>query len=375
VVLEGYERGCSLVKEVFMEIKIKKTPVKKRKNKPTDESKLGFGRLVTDHFFNIKYKEGKGWYDPIIEPYRPLKLDPTAMCLHYGQEIFEGLKAYRGPKGEIYLFRPQENIKRMNSSAERLCMPPMEENLFMEAMKKLIILEKDWIPHGAGTSMYIRPTMIATEAALGVHPANEYLFFIVVGPVGAYYPQGFSPTKMYVSEEYVRAVRGGIGHVKAAGNYAASLYASRIATNMGYTQVLWLDSVEKKYVEEVGTSNIFFLIGDELITPPLAGSILPGVTRNSVIALARHLQTKVVERPISIDEVITASQNGSLKEAFASGTAAVVSPVGQIHFRGKEYLINGGKTGILAEKLYNEILQIQYGLKEDPFGWRVKIAG
>jgi branched-chain amino acid aminotransferase len=252
-------------------------------------------------------------------------------------------------------------------------MPHMEENLFMEAMKKLIILERDWIPHGAGTSMYIRPTMIATEAALGVHPANEYLFFIVVGPVGAYYPQGFSPTKMYVSEEYVRAVRGGIGHVKAAGNYAASLYASRIATNMGYTQVLWLDSVEKKYVEEVGTSNIFFLIGDELTTPPLGGSILPGVTRNSVIALARHLQTKVVERPISIDEVITASQNGSLKEAFASGTAAVVSPVGQIHFRGKEYLINGGKTGMLSEKLYNEILQIQYGLKEDPFGWRVKI--
>ena len=373
-VVKGDKRGWNLVKEVFMEIKIKKVPLKKRKDKPTDESKLGFGGIFTDHFFNVKYKDGKGWYNAVIEPYRFLKLDPTAMCLHYGQEIFEGLKAYRGPKGEIYLFRPQENIKRMNSSAERLCMPPMEENLFMEAMKKLIILEKDWIPHGAGTSMYIRPTMIATEAALGVHPASEYLFFIVVGPVGAYYPQGFSPTKMYVSEEYVRAVRGGIGHVKAAGNYAASLYASRIATNMGYTQVLWLDSVEKKYVEEVGTSNIFFLLGEELITPPLAGSILPGVTRNSVIALARHLQTKVVERPISIDEVITASQNGSLKEAFASGTAAVVSPVGQIHFRGKEYLINGGKTGMLAEKLYNEILQIQYGLKEDPFGWRVKIA-
>jgi branched-chain amino acid aminotransferase len=357
-----------------MEIKIKKAPIKKRKAKPVDEAKLGFGQIFSDHFFNVKYKEGKGWYDPIIEPYRQLMLDPTAMCLHYGQEIFEGLKAYRGQDGAIYLFRPMENIKRMNSSAERLCMPPIDENLFLEAMKKLVILEKDWIPHGAGTSMYIRPTMIATEAALGVHPSNEYLFFIVVGPVGAYYPQGFSPTKMYVSEEYVRAVRGGIGHVKAAGNYAASLYASRIATNMGYTQVLWLDSVEKKYVEEVGTSNIFFLIGDELTTPPLGGSILPGVTRNSVITLARHLGTKVVERPISIEEVIATSQSGSLKEAFASGTAAVVSPVGQIHFRGKEYLINGGKTGVLAEKLYNEILQIQYGLKEDPFGWRVKIS-
>jgi len=228
-----------------MEIKIKKAPLKNRKKKPSDESKLGFGRIFTDHFFNVKYKEGKGWYDPLIEPYRKLQLDPTAMCLHYGQEIFEGLKAYYGQNGAIYLFRPHENIKRMNSSAERLCMPPMDEDLFMEAMKKLVILEKDWIPRGAGTSMYIRPTMIATEAALGVHPSNEYLFFIVVGPVGAYYPQGFSPTKMYVSEEYVRAVRGGIGHVKAAGNYAASLYAGRIATNMGYTQVLWLDSAEK----------------------------------------------------------------------------------------------------------------------------------
>jgi branched-chain amino acid aminotransferase len=357
-----------------MEIKIKKAPLKIRKKKPVDESKLGFGKVFTDHIFSIKYKEGRGWYDPKIEPYRKLQLDPTAMCLHYGQEIFEGLKAYRGPKDEIYLFRPLENIRRMNVSAERLCMPQINEKLFLEAIKKLVMVEKDWIPHGEGTSLYIRPTMIATEAALGVHPADEYLFFIVVGPVGAYYPQGFSPTKMYVSEEYVRAVRGGIGHVKAAGNYAASLYASRIATEMGYTQVLWLDSVEKKYVEEVGTSNIFFVMGKELVTPPLTGSILPGVTRNSVIALAKHFGVKVVERPVSIDEVIRASQKGSLKEAFASGTAAIVSPVGHIHFRGKDYAINGGQTGLLAEKLYNEILQIQYGLKKDPFGWRVKIS-
>jgi branched-chain amino acid aminotransferase len=263
----------------------------------------------------------------------------------------------------------------MNASAERLCMPSIDEGIFLDALKKLVILEKDWIPHGAGTSLYIRPTMIATEPALGVHPANEYLFFIVVGPVGAYYPQGFSPTKIFVSEEYVRAAPGGTGNTKAAGNYAASLYASRIATNMGYTQVLWLDAREKKYVEEVGTSNIFFFIGDELITPALTGTILPGVTRNSVIQLARHFGTKVVERQLSIDEVITASQKGTLKEVFASGTAAIVSPVGQIYFRGKEHMINGGKTGPLAEKLYNEILQIQYGLKEDEFGWRVKIHG
>lgn len=356
-----------------MEIKIKKAPLAQRKAKPTDESKLGFGKIFTDHFFNIKYKEGKGWYAPVIEPYRPLQLDPTAMCLHYGQEIFEGLKAYRGNDGSVYLFRPKENIKRMNTSAERLCMPQMDEEVFFNAIKELVILERKWIPSGAGTSMYIRPTMIATEAALGVHPANEYLFFIVVGPVGAYYPQGFSPTKMFVSRDYVRATRGGTGNVKAAINYAASLYASRIATNKGYTQVLWLDAIENKYVEEVGTSNIFFVIGDELVTPPLAGTILPGVTRDSVIKLARHLKIKVKERPITIQEVIEASKDGKLKEAFASGTAAIVSPVGQLHFHGRDYLINGGKTGPLAEKLYNEILQIQYGMKEDPFGWRIKI--
>lgn len=356
-----------------MEIKIKKASPKKRKAKPIDESKLGFGKVVTDHFFNIKYKEGLGWYDPLIEPYRPLQLDPTAMCLHYGQEIFEGLKAYRGPLGEIYLFRPTENVKRMNISAERLCMPLMDEDIFLEAIKKLVILEKDWIPRGEGTSLYIRPTMIATEAALGVHPANEYLFFIVVGPVGAYYPQGFSPTKMFVSQEHVRATKGGTGHVKAAINYAASLYASRIATNKGYTQVLWLDAIENKYIEEVGTSNIFFVIDDELITPPLAGTILPGITRNSVIKLARHLKIKVTERPITIHEVIESSHSGKLKEAFASGTAAIISPVGQIHYRGRDYSINDGKTGVLAEKLYSEILQIQYGLKDDPFGWRIKI--
>jgi branched-chain amino acid aminotransferase len=358
-----------------MKIKVIKASPKKRKAKPKDESKLGFGQIFTDHFFNMKYKEGKGWHDAVIEPYRPLNLDPTAMCLHYAQEIFEGLKAYRGRDGSIFLFRPTENIKRMNSSAERLCMPSIDEAIFLDALKKLVVLEKNWIPRGAGTSLYIRPTMIATEPALGVHPANEYLFFIVVGPVGAYYPQGFSPTKIFVSEEYVRAALGGTGFTKAAGNYAASLYASRIATNMGYTQVLWLDAKEKKYVEEVGTSNIFFLIGNELITPALTGTILPGITRNSVIQLARHFGIKVLERQLSIDEVITASKKGTLKEAFASGTAAIVSPVGQIYFRGKEYLINGGKTGPLAEKLYNEILQIQYGLKEDEFGWRVKIHG
>jgi branched-chain amino acid aminotransferase len=342
------------------------------KSKPVDESKLGFGKIFTDHMFTAKYHVDKGWYDAVIEPYQAISLDPTSMCLHYGQEIFEGMKAYRGKNGAIFLFRPDENIKRMNVSAERMCMARIDAGMFMDALKKLVLLEKDWIPRGIGTSLYIRPTMIATERALGVHPANEYLFFIVVGPVGAYYPEGFNPTKIYVSEDYVRSVRGGTGNCKAAGNYAASLYASRIANEMGYTQVLWLDAIEMKYVEEVGTSNVFFVIGDELITPPLGGTILPGVTRDSVIQIARSWGIPVNERPI--DEVLSAQANGSLKEAFASGTAAIVSPIGQFFYRGKASVISDGKTGPLTEKLYNEILQIQYGEKEDPFGWRIKVT-
>ncbi|HVO65778.1 MAG TPA: branched-chain amino acid aminotransferase [Syntrophales bacterium] len=357
-----------------MEIKIVKAKPKKLKPKPADESKLGFGKIFTDHFFTMKYHADRGWYDAMIEPYRLISLDPTAMCLHYAQEIFEGLKAYRGKDDQIYLFRPYKNIDRMNASAERLCMPKLDPELFMTAMKKLILLEKDWIPRTRGASLYIRPTMVATEAALGVHDANEYLFFIVVGPVGVYYSQGFSPTSMYVTDEYVRAVRGGIGNIKAAANYAASLMASKIAMEKGFTQVLWLDAIEKKYIEEVGTSNVFFLIGDELITPPLGGSILPGVTRDSVIHIAKAWNIHVSERPISINEVVDASASGKLKEAFASGTAAIVSPIGMISYKGKAITIADGKTGSLTEKLYNEILQIQYGEKDDPFGWRMLVS-
>jgi branched-chain amino acid aminotransferase len=357
-----------------MEIKIIQAPPEKRKAKPIDESKLGFGRIFTDHFFTMPWHEGRGWHDPLIEPYRPLQLDPTAMCLHYAQEIFEGMKAYRGKGGALFLFRPMDNIRRMNVSAERLCMPQIDENLFLEALKKLILLEKDWIPRGSGTSLYIRPTMIASEPALGVHPAHEYLFFIIVGPVGAYYPEGFSPTKIYVSEEYFRSAPGGTGYCKAGSNYTSGLYACEIAKKMGYTQVLWLDAVERKYVEEVGTSNMFFMIGDELITAPLTGTILPGITRDSVIQLAKSWGVKVAERRLSMDEVMAAMAARTLCEAFASGTAAIVSPVGHIYFRGEEHTIAGGKTGPLTERLYNEILQIQYGMKDDPFGWRMKIA-
>ncbi len=357
-----------------MKISVTKVAPDKMKPKPADESKLGFGKYFTDHMFTMKYSESKGWHRARIEPYGPLSMDPASMCLHYAQEIFEGLKAYRGKNGTIYLFRPEDNFKRMNVSAERLCMPTLDVPFMVEALKKLVKIEQDWIPRSEGASLYIRPTMIATEAALGVHSAKEYLFFIIVGPVGAYYATGFAPTKIFVTKDYVRSVRGGVGACKAGGNYAASLFASRIAADMGYTQVLWLDAVELKYIEEVGTSNIFFKIGDELITPPLMGSILPGITRDSVIKIAKSWGIQVSERRLSMDEIISAQKKGTLLESFASGTAAIVSPVGQIYYEGKEYLINEGKIGNLTQKLYDEILQIQYGEREDPFGWRVKLA-
>jgi len=356
-----------------MEISVTRAAPDKMKPKPVDESKLGFGQLFTDHFFIMEYAADKGWFNPSIEPYRDLSLDPSVMGLHYGQLIFEGMKAYRGKDDSIYLFRPDENINRMNVSAARLCMPTIDTGLFREALEKLVLVEKDWIPKCNGTSLYIRPTMIATEKALGVHPSTEHLFYIILSPVGAYYPEGFAPTRIYVSEEYVRSVRGGIGAIKAAGNYAASLLAAEEAKAIGYTQVLWLDAIERKYVEEVGTSNIFFLIDDELITPPLTGSILPGVTRDSVITLARHWGISVSERPLSMDEILDAQAGGTLQDCFASGTAAIVSPVGHIYYKGTEYPINGGKVGELCQRLYDEILGIQYGEKEDLFGWRVKL--
>ncbi len=357
-----------------MDIRIITTPREKRKPKPQDETKLGFGTIFTDHIFTMHYGDGH-WHDPTIEPYRPLCLDPTAMCLHYAQEIFEGMKAYRGIDGAIYLFRPADNARRLNRSADRMCMPQVDEELFLKAVTELVLTEKEWVPHGAGTSLYIRPTMIATEAALGVHPSRDYIFFIVVGPVGAYYPEGFGPTKIYVSEDYVRSVRGGTGSSKAGGNYAASLYACSIASRMGYTQVLWLDALERRYVEEVGTSNVFFVIGDELITPPLTGgAILAGITRDSVIQLARSWGITVTERPLAMDEILAEAARGRLREAFASGTAAIVSPIGHFFYKGREHKVNGGHTGPLTEKLYNAILRIQYGEAEDPFHWRVKIA-
>ena len=357
-----------------MEIKMIPANPEQLKEKPSDDSELGFGDLYTDHMFLLEYETGRGWYNPRIEPFGDLKLSPAAMAIHYGQEIFEGLKAYYGKDGGIYLFRPGENFKRMNRTAVRMCMPEVDIELVMEGMVKLILLEKEWIPKGKGTTLYIRPSMLATEPHLGVRPANNYLFFIILGPVGAYYKEGLNPVKIYVEDTYIRAATGGTGEVKTAGNYAASLFAAEKAKKKGFTQVLWLDAKEHKYVEEVGTMNMFFVIDDEIITAPLDGSILPGITRDSVLRMTREWGLKASERSLSIDEVITSAENGRLKEAFGTGTAAVISPVGQFTYKEKDYVVSGGRMGDLSQKLYDEIVAIQYGEKEDPYGWRLKIG-
>jgi len=356
-----------------MEIKVIKSTKIGQKPRPKD-SELGFGRYFTDHMFLMDYAGEKGWHDARIEPYQPLKLDPAAMVLHYAQEVFEGLKAYHLQDGGIALFRPEKNIDRMNASARRMVMPEVDPDLFFQAMRELVLLEREWVPKSTGTSLYIRPTMIANEPALGVKPSDQYLFYIITGPVGAYYPEGFKPTRIYVSDEFVRAARGGTGAAKTAGNYGGTLLAAKQAAEGGYTQVLWLDSIERKYVEEVGTSNIFFLMEDELVTPPLTGTILPGITRDSVLQLARHWGLNVSERLISIQEVVEGCETGALKEMFATGTAAVISPVGEVGYQGRVLQIGDGRTGELSQTLYDEITAIQYGRKEDPFGWRVRVA-
>lgn len=355
-----------------MSIKVEKATAAELKPKP-DEKSLGFGVHFTDHMLVMSYREGEGWQEPQIKKYGDFSVDPAAMSLHYGQAIFEGLKAYRGQDDQIFLFRPADNLHRMNDSATRMCMPNIPVDDVLDAMKKLLDIDRDWVPRTAGASLYIRPTMIATEAALGVRPAKEYLFFIILSPVGAYYPEGFNPVKIYVTDNYVRAVKGGVGNVKTAGNYAASIMAALEANDKGYTQVLWLDAVERKYVEEIGTSNIFFMINGELITPALSGSILPGITRNSVINLAKKWDITVTERPISIDEVISTLEDGSLQEIFASGTAAVISPVGALNYKDKEFSINNEKTGPLAQRLFDELQGIQFGDRHDHFNWRVSL--
>lgn len=350
------------------------TKAKALKKKPAPGSELGFGRIFTDYFFLMDYEEGQGWRHPRIEPYHAIPLDPAALVLHYAQETFDSFKAYRWPNGEIYFFRARKNYERMNISGKRMCMPELDVDAALEATRQLVRLEKDWVPSDAGTSLYVRAVMIGTEPALGVQVSKQYLFYIILGPVGAYYPQGFNPTDIYVEEKYIRAARGGLGEAKTAANYAASLLATKEAHDLGYTQVLWLDAIDRKYAEEVGTSNIFFYIGDELITPSLDGTILPGITRDSVLHIARSWGMKVSERRISLDEVISALESGKLKEIFATGTAAVISPVGKLAHHGKTYVISGCKVGPLSQKLYDHIVGIQYGKIPDPYGWMERVA-
>lgn len=334
-----------------------------------EDSDLGFGTCFTDYMFNMDYSPEKGWHNPRIEPYGSLALDPSTMALHYGQAIFEGLKAYRKPSGEIQLFRPQDNLARLNRSGRMLCMPELDGEFILKALKELLRLEKDWVPAAPGTSLYIRPTIIATDPYLGLRSSLTYRFFIILSPVGAYYPEGFDPVKIWVATDHVRAVRGGVGTAKTAGNYAASLYATEQAQKMGYTQVLWLDGVERKYVEEVGSMNIFFVVGEELVTPVLNDSILSGITRDSVLQLASSWGLKTSERRIAIDELFAAHNAGELQEVFGSGTAAVISPVGNIRYGDQEILIANGKAGPVADRLFTELMAIQYGTSPDPFGW------
>jgi branched-chain amino acid aminotransferase len=356
-----------------LEIVLEKVPGEKLKKKPSPE-KLGFGVHFTDYMFLMQWSREHGWHDAKICAKEEFRLDPAAMVFHYGQAIFEGLKAYRGKDDQLFLFRPKDNFERMNNSAVRMCMPRIPVEKTVNILKSLIYLEREWVPRAEGASLYIRPTMIAVEPTLGVKPSSLYSFYIIMSPVGAYYAEGCNPTKIYVSDQYVRAVKGGVGNVKTAGNYAASLYMSEIAKKEGCTQVLWLDACEHKYIEEVGTSNIFFKIDGQLLTPPLEGSILGGITRDSVIKLASSWGVDVVERKIAIDEVLKANEEGRLQEVFGTGTAAVVSPVGELLYKDTSYKIHDGRTGELSARLYTELQAIQKGFQDDPCKWLVRVG-
>ncbi len=341
----------------------------KLKDKPADESKLGFGHIFTDHMFVMNYDTGEGWHDARIIPYQNISLSPASMCLHYGQEVFEGLKAYRTAEGKIQLFRPDENFKRLNVSNKRMVIPQINETDCLEALEKLIEIEKDWVPHTDGTALYIRPFIFATDPYVGVRPADHYLFMIILSPSGAYYSTGLNPVKIYVENNYVRAVRGGTGFAKTAANYAISLAGQEEAHEQDYEQVLWLDGVERKYIEEVGSMNIFFVIDNEIITPELTGSVLPGITRKSAIELCRSKGYKVTERKITIHEVAEAYDAGKLNEVFGTGTAAVISPVGHLKWGDKIMEINDNKIGNISQMLYDTMTGIQWGKIPDEFGW------
>lgn len=339
------------------------------KEKP-DPNNLPFGKFFTDHMFVMDYDEGQGWHDGRVVPYEPLSLDPAALVLHYGQEMFEGLKAYKNVKnGRVQLFRPDMNAKRTNRTNDRLCIPPIDEELYVAAVKAVVKEDADWIPEVKDTSLYIRPFIIATEPYLGIRPSYQYKFVIILSPSGPYYPNGLEPTKLYVEDVYIRAAQGGTGEAKCGGNYACGLKAQVIAHEKGYEQILWLDGREQKYVEEVGTSNAFFVIGDEVVTAPLRGTILPGITRDSCIQALERKGYKVSERLLSVDEIVEAYDKGEFKEMFASGTAAIISPVGELKYKDKVMTVNNGEIGPIAQLLYDTIYGTQIGLIEDEYGW------
>ena len=340
------------------------------KQKPTDETQLGFGHLFTDHMFLMNYTEGQGWHDARIEPYGPLSLDPASQVLHYSQEIFEGLKCYRTEDDKFQLFRPRENFKRFNESAARMGMATLDVDMALEGLLKLLEVDKEWTPKAPDTSLYIRPTMIATDSYLGVGASKTYLFFIILSPSGAYYSSGLSPVAIYVEENYVRAVRGGVGFTKTGGNYAASILAGKKAKENGYAQVLWLDGVEQRYIEEVGAMNMMFVYENKkIVTPALNGSILSGITRKSVLELASNLGYETEEATLAIDDVIADCKSGKITEAFGSGTAAVISPVNLIAFKGERVTIGDGNTGKITKELYDKLTGIQYGRIPDENNW------
>ncbi len=353
-----------------MDIKFVKADALKEK---PDSSTLGFGKIFTDYMFMMDYSREEGWHDARIVPFAPISLHPASTVLHYGSEIFEGLKAYRTKNGSVQLFRPMENIRRMNNSAERLCLPQIPEDLALEVLTEFVKVEKDWTPAADGTSLYLRPFMFGNDETLGVHAVHNATYVIIASPVGSYYKEGINPVKIMIEDEDVRAVRGGTGYAKCGGNYAASNRAGERAEQKGYSQVLWLDGVERKYIEEVGAMNVMFKIGDEIVTPMLSGSILPGITRKSCLEVLRSKGYNVSERLLSIDELAEAMQNGTLKEAWGCGTAAVISPIGELCYKDTKYAVNNGEIGEVTQMLYDTLTGIQWGKIEDTFGWTYKL--
>ena len=353
-----------------MNITITKTTAPKAK---PDESALGFGKIFTDHMFMMDYNKETGWTNARIVPFENLSIHPASTVLHYGSEIFEGLKAYRRADGKVQLFRPIENIRRMNRSAERLCLPEIPEEDALEVLLKFVEVEQDWTPYSEGTSLYLRPFLFGNDESLGVHAVSNATFIIIASPVGSYYAEGINPVKIMIEDEDVRAVRGGTGYAKCGGNYAASNRAGERAAQQGYSQVLWLDGVERKYIEEVGAMNVMFKIDGEIVTPMLSGSILPGITRMSCLEVLRKEGYKVSERLLSINELEEAMENGKLEEAWGCGTAAVISPIGELCYKGKKYAVNNGEIGETTQHLYDTLTGIQWGKIEDSYGWIVEL--